>query len=45
MLASGEVVCDTRKVLGQYGFLEAGNKLGYNLPFRYGRIDDGKPFE
>jgi hypothetical protein len=28
LLASGE----TRKVLGQYGYLEAGNKLGYKIP-------------
>jgi hypothetical protein len=32
LLASGEVVGETRKVLGQYGYLEAGNKLGNKIP-------------
>ncbi|MFZ0894541.1 MAG: hypothetical protein WAZ77_08575 [Candidatus Nitrosopolaris sp.] len=45
LLASGEVVGETRKVLGQYAYLEAGNKLRHNIPYRYGRIDVGKPFD
>jgi hypothetical protein len=45
LLASGDVVGETRKVLGQYGYLEAGNKLHYKIPYRYGWIDEGKPFD
>jgi hypothetical protein len=33
LLASGEGVGETRKVLWQYGYLEAGNKLGYKIPY------------
>jgi hypothetical protein len=36
LLGSGEVVGETRKVLGQYGYLEAGNKLRYKIPFHVG---------
>ncbi|MDQ6669078.1 MAG: hypothetical protein M3Y53_12765 [Thermoproteota archaeon] len=36
LLASGEVAGETRKVLGQYGYLDAGNKLCYKIPFHVG---------
>jgi hypothetical protein len=33
LLTFCEAVGKTRKVLGQYGYLEAGNKLSYKIPF------------
>jgi hypothetical protein len=36
LLTTGEVIGETRKVLTEYGQLQPGNKLAYNIPFPVG---------
>ena len=36
LLTSGEVIGETRKVLGEYGRLRPGNNLTYKIPFQIG---------
>jgi hypothetical protein len=36
LLLTGEVIGATRRVLGEYGRLAPGNKLGYKIPFSVG---------
>ncbi|MFZ0514823.1 MAG: TlpA family protein disulfide reductase [Candidatus Nitrosopolaris sp.] len=36
LLTTGEVIGETRRVLGEYGRLATGNKIGYKIPFPVG---------
>src|SRR5919198_3759985 len=36
LLATGQVIGEPSRVLGPYGLLRPGNKLGYNIPFPIG---------